>query len=144
MRDRPAAATIWRPLIMPRRQPKAANTHTMPAVTTNVGRPDDGHDRHAQDEPEDHAGRGDDGGGEDLPGGAVAEQAHATLQSAVEGAADDPADDVADGCADEEPDHPAGAEWIGVVADLVAEQRPEEDDDEPDALDEDHAVTAGR
>ena len=36
MRDSPAAATIWRPLTMPRRHPKAANTHTIPAVMTNA------------------------------------------------------------------------------------------------------------
>ena len=36
IRDSPAAATIWRPLTVPSRQPKAARTHTMPAVTTNA------------------------------------------------------------------------------------------------------------
>ena len=36
IRDRPAAATIWRPLTMPRRQPNPAKTQTMPAVMTKA------------------------------------------------------------------------------------------------------------
>ena len=55
----------------------------------------------------------------------------------------DAADDVADGGADEQADDTAGAEGVAVVADLVAHEGAEEDDDEADALDEDHAVAPG-
>ena len=78
------------------------------------------------------------------PGGLLRNSRMPRWRPAVQGPADDAADDVADGGADQQADDPAGAERIGVVADLVAEQRAEEDDDEADALDEDHAVPAGR
>ena len=74
------------------------------------------------------------------PGRAHAEQEDAPLQALVEDAPDHSADDVADRGADEQADDPAGADGIDVVADLVAEQGTEEDDDEADALDEDHAA----
>ena len=93
MRDSPAAATIWRPLTMPEPPAEAGEDPDDPGGDDEgVGGPDDGHQGHAQDQAEDHPRGRDDGGGEDLARGAVAEQADAPLEAAVEGPADDAAD----------------------------------------------------
>ena len=102
-----------------------------------VGRAHHGDEGQADDQSEDHPRRGDDGGGEDLARWAVAEQTDTALEPLVQDPTDDPADHVADGRADEQADHGVGTGAVD-LAHLVAQQCPEQDDDEADPLDEDH------
>ena len=106
IRDRPAAATIWRPLTEPSRQPRVASTQ---AITAVISRAKPGSEQDQQRKPdhqaEQHAGGGDDRSGEGLPGGRVAEQEDRPLEAPVDQSPGHAAEDVADGRTEQQADH---------------------------------------
>ncbi len=98
MRDRPAAATIWRPLTDPSRQPSVARTQRDHGHDQQgEARPGEQQDGEPDHQAEQHAGGGDDRGGEDLSRRRVAEQEDGLLEAPVDQAPGHAAEDVADG-----------------------------------------------